>query len=86
MLNITFFFTSLHLLLSDSQHWVIPLGRRFRSLKLWFVFRMYGLRGLQAFIRKVHRLKHRNIAVYIMSMVYIGTRFNDTRLPSSGYM
>uniref|UniRef100_A0A4W4E4E7 Aromatic-L-amino-acid decarboxylase n=1 Tax=Electrophorus electricus TaxID=8005 RepID=A0A4W4E4E7_ELEEL len=33
-------------------HWQIPLGRRFRSLKLWFVFRMYGLRGLQAYIRK----------------------------------
>uniref|UniRef100_A0A7N6AD67 Aromatic-L-amino-acid decarboxylase n=1 Tax=Anabas testudineus TaxID=64144 RepID=A0A7N6AD67_ANATE len=34
------------------QHWQIPLGRRFRSLKLWFVFRMYGLKGLQAHIRK----------------------------------
>uniref|UniRef100_A0A665U9Q9 Aromatic-L-amino-acid decarboxylase n=1 Tax=Echeneis naucrates TaxID=173247 RepID=A0A665U9Q9_ECHNA len=34
------------------QHWQIPLGRRFRSLKLWFVFRMYGLQGLQAHIRK----------------------------------
>uniref|UniRef100_A0A665U863 Aromatic-L-amino-acid decarboxylase n=1 Tax=Echeneis naucrates TaxID=173247 RepID=A0A665U863_ECHNA len=33
-------------------HWQIPLGRRFRSLKLWFVFRMYGLQGLQAHIRK----------------------------------
>uniref|UniRef100_A0A8C5FFW7 Aromatic-L-amino-acid decarboxylase n=1 Tax=Gadus morhua TaxID=8049 RepID=A0A8C5FFW7_GADMO len=33
-------------------HWGIPMARRFRSLKLWFVFRMYGLRGLQAFIRK----------------------------------
>uniref|UniRef100_A0A8C9VB60 Aromatic-L-amino-acid decarboxylase n=1 Tax=Scleropages formosus TaxID=113540 RepID=A0A8C9VB60_SCLFO len=34
------------------QHWQIPLGRRFRSLKLWFVFRLYGLRGLQDHIRK----------------------------------
>uniref|UniRef100_A0AAX7THL0 Aromatic-L-amino-acid decarboxylase n=1 Tax=Astatotilapia calliptera TaxID=8154 RepID=A0AAX7THL0_ASTCA len=33
-------------------HWQIPLGRRFRSLKMWFVFRMYGLKGLQAHIRK----------------------------------
>uniref|UniRef100_A0AAQ6AGN9 Aromatic-L-amino-acid decarboxylase n=1 Tax=Amphiprion ocellaris TaxID=80972 RepID=A0AAQ6AGN9_AMPOC len=33
-------------------HWQIPLGRRFRSLKLWFVFRLYGLQGLQAHIRK----------------------------------
>ncbi|KAA0702960.1 Aromatic-L-amino-acid decarboxylase [Triplophysa tibetana] len=35
-----------------SQHWQVPLGRRFRSLKMWFVFRMYGLNGLQAYIRK----------------------------------
>uniref|UniRef100_A0A671XEL6 Aromatic-L-amino-acid decarboxylase n=1 Tax=Sparus aurata TaxID=8175 RepID=A0A671XEL6_SPAAU len=35
-----------------AAHWQIPLGRRFRSLKLWFVFRMYGLSGLQAHIRK----------------------------------
>uniref|UniRef100_A0A3Q3WFP5 Aromatic-L-amino-acid decarboxylase n=1 Tax=Mola mola TaxID=94237 RepID=A0A3Q3WFP5_MOLML len=34
------------------QHWQIPLGRRFRSLKMWFVFRVYGLSGLQAHIRK----------------------------------
>uniref|UniRef100_A0A4W4E445 Aromatic-L-amino-acid decarboxylase n=1 Tax=Electrophorus electricus TaxID=8005 RepID=A0A4W4E445_ELEEL len=39
-------------LVTDYRHWQIPLGRRFRSLKLWFVFRMYGLRGLQAYIRK----------------------------------
>uniref|UniRef100_A0AAX7SRT4 Aromatic-L-amino-acid decarboxylase n=1 Tax=Astatotilapia calliptera TaxID=8154 RepID=A0AAX7SRT4_ASTCA len=36
----------------DCSHWQIPLGRRFRSLKMWFVFRMYGLKGLQAHIRK----------------------------------
>ncbi|CAL8248598.1 unnamed protein product [Lota lota] len=34
------------------QHWGIPLGRRFRSLKMWFVFRMYGQSGLQAYMRK----------------------------------
>lgn len=36
----------------DYRHWTIPLGRRFRSLKLWFVFRCYGVNGLQNFIRK----------------------------------
>ena len=30
----------------------IPLGRRFRSLKLWFTMRLYGLSGLQAHIRQ----------------------------------
>ncbi|XP_075868600.1 aromatic-L-amino-acid decarboxylase [Nelusetta ayraudi] len=39
-------------LVTDYRHWQIPLGRRFRSLKLWFVLRMYGLNGLQAHIRK----------------------------------
>ncbi|KAH7977422.1 hypothetical protein HPB49_001480 [Dermacentor silvarum] len=36
----------------DYRHWTIPLGRRFRSLKLWFVFRCYGINGLQAHIRQ----------------------------------
>nr|QEE04289.1 DOPA decarboxylase [Nilaparvata lugens] len=36
----------------DYRHWQIPLGRRFRSLKLWFVMRLYGVKNLQAHIRK----------------------------------
>lgn len=35
----------------DYRHWGIPLSRRFRSLKLWFVIRNYGVSGLQAYIR-----------------------------------
>ncbi|XP_011859985.1 PREDICTED: aromatic-L-amino-acid decarboxylase-like isoform X1 [Vollenhovia emeryi] len=35
----------------DYRHWQIPLGRRFRSLKLWFVLRLYGVENLQKFIR-----------------------------------
>ncbi|KAK3880492.1 hypothetical protein Pcinc_015013 [Petrolisthes cinctipes] len=42
----------------DYRHWQIPLGRRFRSLKLWFVMRMYGKQGLQAHIRKQVSLAH----------------------------
>ncbi|XP_004630583.1 aromatic-L-amino-acid decarboxylase [Octodon degus] len=45
-------------LITDYRHWQIPLGRRFRSLKLWFVFRMYGVKGLQAHIRKHVQLAH----------------------------
>lgn len=37
----------------DYRHWQIPLGRRFRSLKMWFVFRTYGVKGLRQHIRKV---------------------------------
>jgi aromatic-L-amino-acid decarboxylase len=36
----------------DYRDWHIPLGRRFRSLKLWFVIRHYGMEGLQFHIRR----------------------------------
>ena len=36
----------------DYRDWEIPLGRRFRALKLWFVMRHYGLEGLRAHIRR----------------------------------
>lgn len=36
----------------DYRDWQIPLGRRFRALKLWFVLRHYGTEGLQAHIRQ----------------------------------
>lgn len=35
----------------DYRDWQIPLGRRFRALKLWFVLRWYGAEGLRAHIR-----------------------------------
>ena len=33
------------------NEWTIPLGRRFRALKLWFVFRAHGLTGLRQIVR-----------------------------------
>ena len=33
------------------SEWCVPLGRRFRALKLWFLFRIYGLDGLRNLIR-----------------------------------
>lgn len=36
----------------DYRDWHIQLGRRFRSLKLWFVIRHYGVNGLRYHIRK----------------------------------
>ncbi len=40
----------------DYRDWQIPLGRRFRALKLWFVIRHYGVEGLQYHIREHVRL------------------------------
>lgn len=37
---------------TDFRDWGVQLGRRFRALKLWFVLRSYGVKGLQAFIRQ----------------------------------
>ncbi|CAH1792589.1 unnamed protein product [Owenia fusiformis] len=36
----------------DFRHWQLSFSRRFRSLKLWFVLRLYGVRALQENIRK----------------------------------
>ena len=36
----------------DYRDWQIPLGRRFRALKLWFVIRHYGAQGLRHHVRE----------------------------------
>lgn len=62
----------------DFRHWGIPLSRRFRSLKLWFVLRKYGISGLQAYIRN-----HIRLATYFESLVKKDPRFevvNDVKL------
>jgi aromatic-L-amino-acid decarboxylase len=40
----------------DYRDWQIPLGRRFRALKLWFTIRAFGVAGLQERIREHVRL------------------------------
>jgi aromatic-L-amino-acid decarboxylase len=35
----------------DYNEWSVPLGRRFRALKLWFVIRAYGVEALRSMIR-----------------------------------
>jgi aromatic-L-amino-acid decarboxylase len=40
----------------DYRDWHVPLGRRFRSLKLWFVLRWFGLEGLRHHVRDHVRL------------------------------
>ena len=54
----------------DYRDWQIPLGRRFRALKLWFVLRHYGIEGLQYHIRE-----HVKLAQQFASWVEKDDRF-----------
>ncbi len=54
----------------DYRDWQIPLGRRFRALKLWFVIRHYGIEGLQHHVRR-----HVELAQQFASWVKDDSRF-----------
>ncbi len=54
----------------DYRDWHIPLGRRFRALKLWFVIRHYGVEGLRHHIRT-----HVGLAQEFVSWVEADDRF-----------
>ncbi|KAI3891694.1 hypothetical protein MKW92_046834 [Papaver armeniacum] len=54
----------------DFKDWQIPLGRRFRSLKLWMVLRLYGLENLQCYIRN-----HIKLAKHFEDLVAADSRF-----------
>ena len=51
-------------MVNDYRDWGIPLGRRFRALKLWCVIRMYGVSGLQEKIRY-----HIEIAAHLAELI-----------------
>ena len=56
--------TSTRGLVNDYRDWGIQLGRRFRSLKLWFVLRSYGKIGIQ------DRLRHHiSLSAYFVAWV-----------------
>lgn len=40
----------------DYRDWHVPLGRRFRALKLWWVIRSYGVEGIRTLVRSHVRL------------------------------
>ncbi|KAJ6833589.1 tyrosine decarboxylase 1 [Iris pallida] len=54
----------------DFKDWQIPLGRRFRSLKLWMVLRLYGLENLQSYIRN-----HIKLAQQFEELIGYDSRF-----------
>ncbi|EXB46033.1 Tyrosine decarboxylase 1 [Morus notabilis] len=57
-------------LVVDYKDWQIPLGRRFRSLKLWMVLRLYGVENLQSYLRN-----HINLAKHFEELVAKDSRF-----------
>lgn len=61
------------------RDWHIPLGRRFRSLKLWFVLRLFGVEGLRARLRN-----HIEWAAQFVRMVTSDARFELAAPPSLG--
>ncbi len=54
----------------DYRDWQVPLGRRFRALKLWFVLRSFGAEGLRALIRK-----HVGLTEELVSWIEADPRF-----------
>jgi len=54
----------------DYRDWHLPLGRRFRALKLWFVLHHYGVEGLRRHIRR-----HVEIARQLLGWIQADPRF-----------
>jgi aromatic-L-amino-acid/L-tryptophan decarboxylase len=54
----------------EYRNWHVPLGRRFRGLKLWFVIQHYGVEGLQFHVRR-----HVELAQTFLSWVREDSRF-----------
>ena len=61
------------------QDWQVPLGRRFRALKVWFVLRTYGQQGLQSYIEH-----HLRLAGMFQGLVEADERFELTAPPKFG--
>ncbi len=54
----------------EYRNWHVPLGRRFRALKLWFVIQHYGVEGLQFHVRR-----HVELAQTVLRWVQADSRF-----------
>lgn len=55
----------------DYRDWHVPLGRRFRALKLWFVLRHYGAAGLRD-----HIARHVESARWLAAQIDVDARFD----------
>lgn len=61
----------------DYRDWQIPLGRRFRALKLWMVIRSYGVKALQQLVRK-----HVELATNLAAKISNDARFELAAEPN----
>jgi aromatic-L-amino-acid/L-tryptophan decarboxylase len=55
---------------TNFRDWHVPLGRRFRALKLWLVLRRYGLEALRAYVRE-----HVQLAAWLEAQMRADARF-----------
>ncbi|XP_068621637.1 aromatic-L-amino-acid decarboxylase [Battus philenor] len=63
----------------DYRHWQMPLGRRFRALKLWSVMKTYGAEGIRTHIRN-----HISLAQHFAKLVESDERFIIEPEPAMG--
>ncbi|EIW80802.1 hypothetical protein CONPUDRAFT_144722 [Coniophora puteana RWD-64-598 SS2] len=54
----------------DYRNWHLGFGRRFRSLKFWFVLRSHGVQGFQDYIRRTIRMNDKFIALLRSSLLF----------------
>ncbi len=66
-------------MVTDYRDWQLPLGRRFRALKLWFVLKAYGLSALRDYIRM-----HISLAARFAEHVRADARFELPTPPALG--
>ncbi len=72
--------TATHGLVNDYRDWGVPLGRRFRALKLWFVLRGFGLDALRQKLRNQIALNE-----YFASQIAQSGRFVLLKPPFLGF-
>jgi aromatic-L-amino-acid/L-tryptophan decarboxylase len=68
-------------LVVDYRDWQIPLGRRFRALKLWFVLRTYGAQGLRRHVRN-----HVALAARLRDLIEADERFGFCAPPVLNFL
>jgi len=72
--------TATHGTVNDYRDWGIPLGRRFRALKLWFVLRGFGLEGIRQRLREQIALNE-----YFAEQIVQSGRFTLLKPPFLGF-